>query len=198
MLVDAVDQALELGIAEERRGAAAKVNKFKLPSLEPFVTMRIQRDLARQGAEVGFHLIRVLIGVHAEIAELAPLAAKRNVQVQPQRRARLRRRVQCLQRRRHVIRRPDGKRRIIRDKVTADLGLRRLVLSKGGQLHTANPGEYNGAGGLSAQQAQYRIIGRKLKEGLAAETSGKSGVLRRAQAFPENLEQPLTITAKQG
>jgi hypothetical protein len=61
----------------------------------------------------------VLIGEDFEIAEFAPLPAKRDVQVQPQRHVggrRLERRVNLA----HLFRRPLRERRVIADEVTTD------------------------------------------------------------------------------
>ena len=44
-----------------------------------------QFDLVRQGRHVLLDVVRPLVGEHLEVAELAALAAERDVQVQPQR-----------------------------------------------------------------------------------------------------------------
>ncbi len=51
VVVDPLDQALELCIAQVRRRAAAEVDEFELPAAKP-APVGIQRDLARQGVEI--------------------------------------------------------------------------------------------------------------------------------------------------
>ena len=46
-----------------------------------------QLPFAREQVEVLLDLLRVLVGVDAEVAEVAALPAERNVQVQPERHA---------------------------------------------------------------------------------------------------------------
>ena len=80
VLVDAGDEPLELLVTEIGRRAAAEVDELELAPPQPLVS-RIQRDLTRQGGEIALDLVGVLVGVDAEVAEPAALAAKRDVQV---------------------------------------------------------------------------------------------------------------------
>ena len=73
--------------AEERRRAAAEVDEAERPAAH-HRQLADQLDLARQGRDVALDVVRVLVGVDAEVAELAALAAERNVQIQAQRHAR--------------------------------------------------------------------------------------------------------------
>ena len=82
-------------------------------------------DFAGQGVEVSFDVAGVLVGVDAEVAELAALPAERDVQVQPKRRRWVwrggERRLRITL---YRLVRPDRKRRIRRDEITPDFGLR--------------------------------------------------------------------------
>ena len=72
----AIDQRRELLAAEERGSAAAEIDEAKRPAPHHRQPAD-QLDFARQGRDILLDLVRVLVGVNAEIAELAPLAAKR-------------------------------------------------------------------------------------------------------------------------
>ena len=105
---------------EERRRAAAEVDEVQRPAGDRPLRA-VQLPLARQRVEIALHLRGVLVGVDAEIAEVAPLPAERDVQIQPERHVGRRRR----QRRPRIgidgFRRPDGKGRVVGDEVAADL-----------------------------------------------------------------------------
>jgi hypothetical protein len=74
-VVDALDDALELGVGEEAGGAAAEIDEFELAVGQP-ATVGIEIDFAGEGREVGFDFVGVFVGVDAEVAEFAALAAK--------------------------------------------------------------------------------------------------------------------------
>ncbi len=113
---------LELLRREKRRRAAAEVDEVQRPAGDRR-QLAVQLELARQHVEILVDLARVLVGVDPEVAEVAPLAAERNVQVHAERHVGRRRRRE----RRHRVGgdgvvRPDGERRIGGDEVAADLG----------------------------------------------------------------------------
>ena len=117
------DQPFELTRGQKRRGAAAEIDEIHRPpgnGRQP----RVELPLARQHVEIVVDLLRVLVGVDAEVAEVAALPAERDVEVHPERHARHRRRVQ----RRpgvalDVLLLPDGERRVGGDEIAANLGL---------------------------------------------------------------------------
>jgi hypothetical protein len=78
----------------------------------------------REDVQVVAHLLRVLVGVDAEVAEVTPLPAERDVEIEPERHARNRRRVEG----RHTIGRhcrgiPRGERRIGGNEVAANFSV---------------------------------------------------------------------------
>ena len=82
----------------------------------------IELQFANQRVEIEIDLVGILVGVHPEITEVTTLAAKRNVQVHPERNTRNGlglHRGNCGPL--DVFLRPDGKRGIVRDEVAADL-----------------------------------------------------------------------------
>ncbi len=89
----AIDERRELLAAEKRRGTATEIDEAKRP-LAHHRQAADQFDLVRQGRDVAFDVVRVLIGIDAKVTELAALAAERNVQVQAERRVGPRRRIQ--------------------------------------------------------------------------------------------------------
>ncbi len=117
----AIDQRRELLAAEERRRAAAEIDEAERPASHHRQAAD-QFDLARQGRDIGLDVRGVLVGVDAEVAELAALAAERNVQVQPQRHFG-RRRMQGLVHVGQRLGRPLRKRRIVGDEIAANFGL---------------------------------------------------------------------------
>src|SRR5690606_30379589 len=78
------DERLELARREERRRAAAEVDEVQRPARDGGPG-GVELPLAREQVEVVGDLLRVAIGVDAEVAEVAALPAERDVQVQPQR-----------------------------------------------------------------------------------------------------------------
>ena len=88
-----LDQAARAARAEVRRRAAAEVDEVQRPAADDR-QLAVQLDFLDQGVEIDLDIAGVLVGVDAEVAELAALAAKRNVQVKPERRAGPRRRFQ--------------------------------------------------------------------------------------------------------
>ena len=69
---------------QERRRAAAEVDEVERPAGDRRL-LRVQLPLARQDVEILADLGRVLVGVDAEIAEVAALPAERDVQVEAER-----------------------------------------------------------------------------------------------------------------
>src|SRR6201747_452342 len=112
MLIDPLDHAFELRVGQIGWRAPAEINVFKLPAGEAAM-FGIQRDFIPQGIEIRLDFRSVLIGIHPEITKLAPLAAKRNMQIQPQRSLWLRRPVERRQNLWLMLRRPNRKRRVI-------------------------------------------------------------------------------------
>ena len=115
-----VDQPPELPDREERRRAAAEIDEVERPPGDGRLP-GVQLPLPPQHIEVRLDLRRVLVRVNPEVAEMAALAAERDVEVQAERDVRRRRgkgRVGSLV---HRLRRPDRKRRIVGDEVAADL-----------------------------------------------------------------------------
>src|SRR5207248_10197527 len=94
--------SLELRRRQERRRAAAEVDEVERPTGHRG-KRSVQFPLAREHIEIPVYLLRVLVGVDTEIAEVAPLAAERNVEVQTKRNRRVRRRLK-----RRLGRRLDG------------------------------------------------------------------------------------------
>ena len=119
----ALDERLELTGRQERRRSAAEVHEIERPPGQRRL-IRVELPLAPQQVEVLLDFLGVLVGVHPEVTEMTALTAKRDVEVHPERHLRRGRRSE-----RHPgvrgdgVWRPDRKRRVIRDKVAADLGL---------------------------------------------------------------------------
>src|SRR5688572_23524922 len=136
VLVDPLDEPVELLVRQVRRRAAAEVYELELTSLKP-VALGVEGDLTREGGQVYLDVAGVLVRIDAEVEELAPLAAERDVQVQPQRRLRRHRVIEHVIQRGEVVRRPNGERRVVGDEVAADLGrwLRLGRLGEGRQFH---------------------------------------------------------------
>ena len=104
---------------EERRRAAAEVDEVDRPAGDGPARAQ-QVPLAHEQVEIARHLLRVLVRVDAEVAEVAPLAAEGDVQVQAERhrrRSRVERRLGLVADR---VRRPDRERGIVSDEVAAD------------------------------------------------------------------------------
>ena len=162
-----VDERRELFGAEEGGRAAAEIDEAKR-AIAHAGQLTQQLDLARQRCQVGFDLSRHLVRVHPEIAELAALAAERNVQVQTQRHV-ARWRVQCLQGHGNLFVRPLGERRIVRDEVTADFGFRgfsghclRLSKAKDKAIVVGNHEPLGGHGGRAGEAAARFVLPERL------------------------------------
>ena len=69
---------------KKRRRAAAEIDEAKRPPPHHRL-LADQLDLVLQRLAIRLDLLGVLVRIDAEIAELAPLAAERNVQIQAQR-----------------------------------------------------------------------------------------------------------------
>src|SRR6185503_6813828 len=122
VLVQTFDEIMELLLADVRRRAAAKINKPELAALER-IRAAVELILFDQRIEIAFDLRGVFVGIDFVITKLAPLATEWNVQIKPERVFDTRRLVERLNGLRDVFRLPQGERRVIRDKVIADLGL---------------------------------------------------------------------------
>ena len=84
---DTLDQTCELFTAQKGGRSAAKVDEVKRP-IRQGGAAAVEGALTYQGIAVDVDVLRILVRVDAEIAELAALAAEWNVDIQPQRRAR--------------------------------------------------------------------------------------------------------------
>ena len=77
-------QAAQLPHRQERRRAAAEVHEVERPAVDRGIGV-VQLPLARHHVEILLDFLRVLVGVDAEVAEMAALPAERDVQVQAER-----------------------------------------------------------------------------------------------------------------
>src|SRR5262249_24238338 len=119
---ESLEEPAQLTGAQIRGRAAGEVDELQAAAADDR-QLRIELHFLEQGVEVGLDVARVLVGVDAEIAELAALAAERDVQIEPERRARPGR---CTQRPRPLRQVRGFPRRewwIIRDKIVAETGL---------------------------------------------------------------------------
>ena len=91
--VEASDETLELFRRQERRRPATEIDEVQRPAGDRR-QVGVELPFVRKHVEVIADLLRVLVGIHAEVAEVAPLPAERNVEVEPQRHARNRRRLE--------------------------------------------------------------------------------------------------------
>src|SRR5262245_28841464 len=115
-------QRLELTGAQVRGSATSEIHELQFSSGHGWALAE-QLDLAGQGLHVPLDGLGVLVGVDAKVAELAPLATKGNVQVEPQRMARVRgRRIERRAKLGQEIPLPLRKRRIVGDEIAADFG----------------------------------------------------------------------------
>ena len=127
-------QLLQLLDGEKRRSSPSEIDILERATSDRRL-LRHQRRFAGQSLGIPLDIGRGGVGVHAEIAELAPLATKRNVQIEAEGRGGggLGKR---LQHSRHRSSRPALKRRVVRHKVAAWLGrlAHRVTLAgKGGE-----------------------------------------------------------------
>ena len=83
--LQSLHELAQLRRAQIRRRAAAEVDVVQRPAADER-NATVQRHFLDERVEVGFDIAGVLVGVDAEIAELAAFAAERNVQIQAQRR----------------------------------------------------------------------------------------------------------------
>ena len=112
------NESLQLRRRQERRGAAAKVDEVHGTAGDRR-GVEVHVPLIGEQAQIVLDLAGVLVRVDAEVAEVTPLAAERNVQIEPERHRRRRR----IQRNAGIVQsrgRPDGKRGVIRNKVAPD------------------------------------------------------------------------------
>jgi hypothetical protein len=117
------DEALQLTGREERRCAAAKINEVQRAPGDGR-RLEIQLPLPGQHVEILLDLARALVDVDAEVTEVAPLAAERDVEIQAERdgfRRGAAERIPRLGRGR--LGGPDRERRVIRNEITTDRGL---------------------------------------------------------------------------
>src|SRR5436305_958638 len=113
-----------------------------------FCYFRVYTDKNARDVHVDIDIAGVLVGVDAEVTKLASLAAKRNMQVQPERRVGPRRRVQGGIGIRQAPRIPRGERRIIGDEVIAESGF----------LLIAHAGAWEKCAAAGAIPSSYRRI----------------------------------------
>ncbi len=92
----------------------------------------VELHLGRQGVQVGADLVEVLVGVDPEVAELAALAAERDVQVEAEVGLRLRRCGQRPLRLRQLLLAPERERGIVGDEDAAHSGIAALEAGGGG------------------------------------------------------------------
>ena len=83
----AIDEPFELARAKKRGRAAAEIDEAKRPAAH-HGQFADELDFARECGEVALDFGRILFGEDFEVAELAPLATKRNVQIEAERHAR--------------------------------------------------------------------------------------------------------------
>ena len=84
--LEARHQAAKLGGAQVRGSPAAEVDVMQRPAANDR-HFAVKLDLPSQGLQIHFHVTGILVRVNAEIAKLAAFAAKGNMQVQAERRA---------------------------------------------------------------------------------------------------------------
>src|SRR6185295_14068886 len=119
MSVETVNQVVELLFADVGRRAAAKVSKSQLSSLKS-AGAAVAFHLLDESIEIDANLFGVLVCIDFEIAKLATLAAKRNVQIKAERFFDTRWLGQCFKCFRHELRLPLREGRIIRNKIIAN------------------------------------------------------------------------------
>jgi hypothetical protein len=119
--VQAFHKVTKLLFADVRRRAAAEVREPKLPPLYSR-HLAVEFILFDQRIQVPFNVGSVLVCVDLEVTKLAPLAAKRNVDVQAERLLGTRMLIESLDRVRGVFRFPLRKRRIVGDEIITDFG----------------------------------------------------------------------------
>ena len=138
----AINETLELPDRQERRRAAAEIDEVERPPGDGRLP-GVQLPLPPQNIEVRLDLGRVLVRVDPEVAEVAALAAERNVEVQAERDIRRRRGERRVGRLVHRLRRPDRERRIVGDEIAADFrfgrGCRRRCIAHR-SYYTSRPG----------------------------------------------------------
>ena len=119
--LESVCQRAEVAGADIGGRAAAEVDKVQR-SVRDGGQMRIVLDFARQGVEIGLDLVGVLVGIDAEIAELATLAAEGNVEVEAEPGAGARGPGEDLARCGQILLAPKRIGRIVGDEDAADAG----------------------------------------------------------------------------
>ena len=82
-----LDQRLELRRRQEGRRAAAEVDEIDRPARRARAAARSSCPFPHERVEILLDLLRVLVRVDAEVAEMAALPAERDVQVQAERHA---------------------------------------------------------------------------------------------------------------
>ena len=120
--LEPLHQAAQLVGAEVRRRAAAEVDVFEPPAADDGF-LAVDFDFLDEGVDVGFHVAGVLVGVDAEVTELAALPAERDVEVEAERRIRRRRCVEDGPRLGQEAGLPSRERRVVGDEVVAQAGL---------------------------------------------------------------------------
>jgi hypothetical protein len=132
-VVNAFDDALELGIGKEGGCAAAEVDEFELAVFEA-AAVGVEIDFAGEGGEIGFDFVGVFVGVDAEVAELTAFSAEGDVEVEAQAGVILRGVIEGLIDGGELGGRPDGEWGVVGDEVAADLGFFGFFFESG-QFH---------------------------------------------------------------
>ena len=124
-----VGQVLELRLGQVGGRAAAEIDELRLaPADERLLPVKLQ--LAKRQLQIPLDGRGVLVGIDAEVAEVAALPAERDVQVEAQLGARRRRPAQGGGHLGHPLRLPERERGVIRDEVVP---YRRFLLRRYGR-----------------------------------------------------------------
>src|SRR5207249_7307627 len=102
----------QLRRAEIGGRTATEVDELQRPAAN-HRQLAVKFYLLHESIEIRFYITGVFVRIDAEIAKLAALAAERDVQIEPQRRVRIRRRLQSGPCRRQVLPLPKRERRVV-------------------------------------------------------------------------------------
>jgi hypothetical protein len=116
-------ERLQLAGTQIRWSAASEIDELQLAAGDAGPVLE-QRDFAVEGLDIVLHHVGVLLRVDAEIAELAALAAERNVQIHPQRNRAVGLAIEGGMDLRRELRPPLGERGVVGNEVAADFRLR--------------------------------------------------------------------------
>ena len=177
-----VDEAAELPHRQERRRAAPEVHEPQGPPGDGRLR-RVELPFPAQEVQVLGHLARVLAGVHAVVAEVAPLPAEGDVQVEPEGDV-----GGGLGQRRegvggHRLVRPRRERGVVGDEVAADLGLLRRLRRLGHLQLPSGGGDTLGARDIAVRASSR--VGRFT--GCSRSTSAEAKSANWPQCLPRAL-----------